>query len=783
MEEIFSVGKRIPQIDAREKATGQAVYTFDMKLPGMLVGKFLRSTLAHAIIKKIDTTQALKLKGVHAIITRDDTHKIKYGSSSYFFPFTDDQYPLATDKVRYIGEEVAAVAAESEEIANEVIKLIKVEYEELPSVFDPIEAMKPGAPQIQNSRNNVAVMIPALAGDVEKGFKESDFITEVEFCLQSAAHVCLEPHVALAKYEEGKITLWTSTQAPFRVRENLAKTLKMDQKDIRVIKPHVGGGFGGKLEMLPLDFCACLLAKKTNRPVKFCLTREEEFVSTRRKHPMIFKLKGGASKDGKIKALAGEVFADGGAYCSYGPTVVAAAIMRIGMVYKLENVKIFGYRVYTNNPISGAIRGFGGVQSGFAYESLIDMLASGIGMDPAEFRLKNATDPNFTAFNGMEITSNGLKDCIKLACQKANWKNFPTKARPRQDVAGKQNIHHNSQRTRQDLWREKDGFGIGIAIAADVMGSKMYKSHESAGTVIRVEEDGSVILFTGAADTGQGANTTMAQIAAEELGINVSRIRVIAADTETTPFDTGSFASRVTFISGNATKRAAFDARKQIDEIVAKHWNIPQERLAHKEELVYDIGNQFNQMSFQEAIKLCYSFSVGKMIIGKGVYNPPTKPVDLRTGKGNVSASYSFEAQVAIVHVDKETGKIKILKIIDAHDVGKAINPMAVEGQIEGSLIMGIGYSLFEDLKFKNGTCSNPNLFNYRIPRSTDIVETQTILIETNDKEGPFGAKGMGESSLLPTAAAIANAIYDAVGVRIKDLPILPQKILSALRK
>ncbi|MEW6170372.1 MAG: molybdopterin cofactor-binding domain-containing protein [Candidatus Omnitrophota bacterium] len=757
MEEIFSVGKRVPQIDAKEKATGQAVYTFDMKLPGMLVGKFLRSTLAHAIIKKIDTTQALKLKGVHAIITRDDTYKIRYGSNSYFFPFTDDQYPLATDKVRYIGEEVAAVAADSEEIASEAIKLIKVEYEELPAVFDPIEAMKPGASQIQSSRNNVAVMIPALAGDIEKGFKESDFITEVEFRLQSAAHVALEPHVALAKYEEGKITLWTSTQAPFRVRENLAKTLKMEQKDIRVIKPQVGGGFGGKLEMLPLDFCACLLAKKTNRPVKFCLTREEEFIYTRRKHPMIFKLKAGTSRDGKIKALAGEVIADGGAYCSYGPTVVAAAIMRIGIVYKLENVKIFGYRVYTNNPISGAIRGFGGVQSGFAYESLIDMLASGIGMDPAEFRLKNATDPNFTAFNGMEITSNGLKDCIRLACEKSDWGNL------------KQN--------------KKTNLGIGIAIAADVMGSKMYKSHESAGTVIRVEEDGSVILFTGAADTGQGANTTMAQIAAQEMGIDISRIRVIAADTENTPFDTGSFASRVTFISGNATKRAAQDVRKQIDEIVAKHWNILQERIAHKKELIYDLENQFNQMSFQEAVKLCYSFEVGKMLIGKGVYNPPTKPVDLRTGKGNVSASYSFEAQIAIVEVDKETGKVKILKIIDAHDVGRAINPMAVEGQIEGSLIMGIGYSLFEDLKFKNGICPNPNLFNYRIPRSTDTVEIETILIETNDKEGPFGAKGMGESSLLPTAAAIANAIYDAIGVRITDLPILPQKILSALKK
>ncbi len=756
MEQFLGVGKNAPRLEAKEKATGEAIYVFDMKLAGMLVGKFLRSPYPHAKIIKIDTSEALKVKGVHAIITADDTYKIKYGSNSFFFPFTDDQYPLATDKVRYIGEEVAAVAAETEEIAQEALKLIKVEYEELPAVFDPEESMKSSAPRIQATRNNVAIMIPAVFGDTEKGFAESDYICEREFRLQSAAHVCLEPHVALAKYEEGKITLWASTQAPFRIRENLAKTLKMDQKDIRVIKPHVGGGFGGKLEMLPLDFCACLLAKKTRRPVKFCLERDEEFLYTRRKHPMIFKLKGGVAKDGKIKALAGQVIADGGAYCSYGPTVVAAAIMRICMVYKLENLQIYGYRVYTNNPICGAIRGFGGVQSGFAFESLMDLLAEGIGMDPVEFRLKNATDPNFTAANGMEITSNGLKDCIRLASERAGWAEL------------KKN--------------KKESFGIGVGIAGDVMGSKMYKSHESAGTVIRVEEDASVILFTGAADTGQGSDTTMAQIASQELGVHLSRIRVIAADTETTPFDTGSFASRVTFISGNATKRAAEDARRQIDAIVAKHWNISVERLSRDGEIIFDKENDFNRMTFPEAVKVCYSFEVGRMIIGRGVYNPPTKPVDLRSGQGNVSASYSFEAQIACVKVDRETGRVQVLRIVDAHDVGKAINPQSVEGQIEGSLVMGVGYTFFEDLKFKDGKGLTSSLSSYRIPRSTDVPVMESILFESNDKEGPFGAKGMGEASLLPTSAAIANAIYDAIGVRITDLPITPQKILKALK-
>ena len=757
MSEYSVVGKSVPRLDSKDKVTGRAKYVFDMKLSGMLVGRFLRSPHAHAIVKNIDTSKALKVKGVHAIITREDTLKVKYGSNSFFFPFTDDQYPLATDKVRYIGEEVAAIAAETEEIAQEAIKLIKVDYEVLTPVFDPVEAMKPDAPKIQQSRNNVAIMIPAVYGNVEKGFAESDYICEQEFRLQSAAHVCLEPHVALAKYEEGKYTLWSSTQAPFRIRENLAKTLKIEQKDIRVIKLHVGGGFGGKLEMLPLDFCSCLLAKKTGRPVKFLLSREEEFLYTRRKHPMVFKLKGGVSNDGKLKALAGEVIADGGGYCSYGPTVVAAAIMRIFMVYKLENVSLFASRVYTNTPICGAIRGFGGVQSGFAFESLMDMLAKGIKMDPAEFRLKNATDPDFTSLNGMKISSNGLKECIKLATQKVNWQN------------SKKN--------------KKDGYGIGIGVAADVMGSKMYKSHESAGTVIRVEEDGSMILFTGSADTGQGSDTTMAQIAAEELGVNISRIRVIAADTESTPFDTGSFASRVTFISGNATKNAARDARNQIDEIIAKSWGVPQDRVVHKGEEIIDKENEFNRLSYMEAIKLCYSFKVGKMIIGRGVYNPPTDPVDLRTGQGNVSASYSFEAQIAEVKVDKETGRVEVLRIVDAHDVGKAINPMSVEGQIEGSLILGLGYTFFEDLKFKDGKGINANLSRYRVPRSTDTPPMETIIYESNDKQGPFGAKGMGEAALLPTSAAIANAIYDAVGVRITDLPITPEKLLKAIKE
>lgn len=758
------MGKSVPRIDAREKAYGEARYAFDLKLPGMLVGKMLRSPHAHARIIKIDTSKAEKHKGVKAVVTAEDTLKIKFGSNEYFFPHTVDQMPLESEKVRYIGDEIAAVAAVDEETAQEALSLIEVEYEILPAVFDPLEAMKPGAPALHAAMNNIGVMMPVTFGNADKALAESDYVREDVFHLQSAAHCALEPHVSLGRYEisTDKITLWTSTQAPFKVREAMAKTLNMEVADIRVIKLNVGGGFGGKLEMFPMDFAACLLSKKSGGyPVKIMCSRQEEFSWTRRKHPMIYKLKSGVKRDGTLMAITGEVIADGGAYCSYGPTVIAAAIMRIFMVYKIRNFRVFGFRVYTNNPICGAIRGFGGVQSGFAFESHMDALARGIGMDPAEFRLKNATDPDTVTVNKLIISSNGLKDCIRKAVEASGWKNKFAKLLGSGDIAR----------------------GIGMGIAADVMGSKMYKAHESAGSIIKVEEDGSVYLFTGAADTGQGSDTAMAQIAAQELGVAYERIRVKAADTEITPFDTGSFASRVTFISGNATKNAATDAKRQILEVVARELKLEKDGLDIRDEQVVKIADGAFLMTFDKAVQLCHSFNYGHLIIGRGSYNPKTTPIDFRTGEGNVSGSYGFEAQVAEVEVNRKTGEVKICKVVDVHDIGFAINPDSVRGQIEGSIVMGIGYTLYEDLMLREGKVLNPSFSKYRIPRSVGIPPVESLFVTTNDPQGPFGAKGMGEASLLPTAAAIANAIYDAVGVRMTQLPITPQKLWEAMRE
>ncbi|MDE2027374.1 MAG: molybdopterin-dependent oxidoreductase [Candidatus Omnitrophica bacterium] len=758
---VDPVGKSVPRLEGKGIVTGQLKYAFDVSFPNMLVGKMLRSPHAHAKILSIDTSKAEALPGVKAVVTARDTHQIKFGSNEYFFPHTVDQMALEADKVRYIGDELAAVAAVDEETADQALRLIDVKYEVLPGVFEIEEAIKPGAPQIHEALNNIALILPVNFNNPERMMKEADYVREDKFWCPVAHPSPMEPHVCVGQWETftNKITLWSSSQAPFKCREALAKTLKMDLNDVRVIKMAVGGGFGGKLEMLPMDFAACLLSKKAGGlPVKICLTREEEFTTTRRKHGMIYRVKTGVKKDGTILAMMGDVFADGGAYCSYGPTVLAAAMMRIFMVYKIQHFKMTGYRVYTNNPISGAMRGFGGVQSGFAIESHMDLIAKDLGMDPVEFRLKNITGPNMVTVNKMILTTNGLRECIDKALKASDWANKRGK------------MKHLKK-------------GIGIGIAADVMGSKMYKSHESAGAIVKVEEDGSVYFFTGAADTGQGSNTALSQIAAQELGVSFSRIKCKAGDTEITPFDTGSFASRVTFISGNAALLGARDAKRQILDVVAKEYKMSIEDLDIKAEKVIIKKEGRSLMSFDKALELCYSFNYGKQIIGRGSYNPKTTPVDFRSGEGNVSGSYGFEAQIAEVEVDTDTGEVKVLELWDAHDIGKAINPQSCEAQIEGSLAMGLGYTFYEDLRFKNGRVLNANFAGYRVPRAIGIPKMNTIMVETDDPEGPFGAKGMGEAALLPTSAAIANAVEDAIGVRIKELPITPEKIIKALKE
>lgn len=751
MRDFSVVGKRLPRVEGVIKATGEAKYTADLTFPGMLFGKILRSPYAHAKILNIDVSRAKKLSGVRAIITGKDTLGISYGVRQDL-PETLDELPLAMDKVRFIGDEVAAVAAVDEDIAEEVLDLIEVEYEELPAVFDPEEAMEPGAPKIHDHADyNISMERFLNYGDVEKAFKESYHIREDTFTTQAVNHAPLETHGAVALVDHsGKITLWASTVGPWVLRYPLAKTLGVPESKVRVIKPHVGGSFGSKAELFPLEFCAALLAKKTGKPVKIVHTREEEFYCTRRRHPMRFNLKTGVKKDGTVLAVDCYYVIDNGAYNAVGPIVLQIShAMLSGGPYRILNVRNKGLLVYTNNPIGGAMRGLGAVQMRFAMDSQMDMIADDLGMDQVEFRLKNALKPGEITPNQFEITSCGLTECIEKAKESSGWKGAGRTFPP----------YH----------------GIGIACSTYLTGAPW--PFNASAAFIQLQADGGVSLLSGASDAGQGSDSVLCQIVAEELGVELEDIRITSGDTELTPPDPGTYSSRVTFLAGNAVKRAAADARRQLFEVVAEKLEANVEDLEARHRRIYVKGSPERGMTFAEAVQL--SLYLKKTpLLGRGFYTPPTF-----LGGTNLSPTYSFGANISEVKVDSGTGEIRFLKSTDAHDCGFAINPMAVEGQLEGSIAGGEGQALYEECIMEKGKMLNPSFLEYKIPTALEVPQTKTIIVETIDPEGPFGAKEAGEGVQVSPAPSIANAIFNATGVRIKDLPITPAKMLKGLEE
>jgi len=753
MDRLDVVGKREPMLDAFEKATGRASYTDDLSLPGMLYGKILRSPFAHAKILHVDLTGAQKLAGVRGAICGRDIPKKKYG----IVPMAKDEYALAIGKVRYMGDEVAGVVATSLEAAEEAISKIRVEYEELPAVFDPVEAMKPGSPVIHEEvLNNVSATIRKEFGNVEKAFSESDFIFEDAFETQAVNHSPMEPHAAFAMVDHsGKVTLWSSTQIPFFLRRNLANTLDLPESKVRVIKPKVGGGFGQKIDLFAKDFCAAFFAMKTKKPVKFVYDREEVFVCTRQRHPMKIQLKTGMRKDGTILAQQFKVIADGGAYNSTAPLMITLSCYFIMLPYRLENLLFEGYHVYTNKPVGGAMRGHGIPQVRFAVETQLDEIAEKMGIDPLEIRLKNA----FHA---------GEHHPAKLIVQSCGFSNTLVKA------------------TEGIGWKEKRGklpFGRGVGLAGASFPSGVSNmSHISSGAIVKMERDGAITVLTGAADIGQGAETVISQIVAEEMGVPLEDIRITAADTEITPLDPGTFGSGVTLRAGNAARMAARAAKEKLFEAVAEKMETRAEDLEARDRRIYVKGSPERGMSLQEAIK-AYQYSDRPMpIIGRGSYLPPAKePTTLLKEDGNFSPAYSFMTQAAEVEVDTKTGKIKVLKVVASHDCGRAINPMLVEGQLEGSVVGGMGQALYEDVTTDKGQVQNPSFLDYGMPTAMEVPSIASVEVETNDPEGPFGAKESGEGTQLAPAPAIINAIYDAIGVRFKSLPVTPEKVLEAL--
>lgn len=750
----FSVlGKSFPRVDAYDKITGKAEYVDDLVLPNMLYGKILRSPHAHAVIADIDVSKAEELPGVKAVITGRDILPKKYGADPKFA----DQYGLAIDKVRYIGDEVAAVAAVDEEIAETALDLINVEYETLPAVFEIEEAMAPGAPLIHECKNNVSKEVHLNAGDVEKGFRDSDCVRKDTFYSQPTAHAPLEPHAVLADFSErGLLTVWASKQIPFYIRRLLAHTLNMAESKIRVIKPYIGGGFGGKGEMFSLDFCASFLSKKTGRPVKIVYTREESIVTTRRRHAMTITLKTGLKRDGTIVAVEGKIIAETGAYNGTGPLATYLATAFLNLPYKIPNVKVDSYLVYTNLPVSGPKRGHGIPQMRYAADCQLDLVAGDLDIDPLQIRLTNAVHSGYRTANDFNLKGCGFTDCLNQAAEKMKWRERRGKLRPYR--------------------------GIGIAGMGFLSGCNLVP-HTGAAVIVHVHVDGAVTVLSGSAEIGQGSDTYLAQLTAEEFGVPLEDIRITSGDTEVTPYDPGTFGSRVAVMSGNAAQSAARDAMEQIFEVAAEELEANKEDLMAMDREIFVKGSADKSISFTKALKACQRRDKPMPIIGKGFYAAPVQVPDWDTAMGDIAPTYSFAAQIALVDVDPETGRVEVMEMVNAHDVGILVNPMAADGQLKGSIHMGVGHVLLEHMIMKDGRVMNPNLLEYKIPSPFDMPFVHGIAVESEDEVGPYGAKECGEGAEVATLPAIVNAIYNATGIMFKELPITPEKILSALKK
>ncbi len=761
-EEFAFIGKRVPKLDAIDKVTGRAVYGHDMKLPRMLYGKILRSERAHARILNIDTSRARKLPGVKAVITGYDIPDIRVG-------FARDNPILKTGKVRSFRDEIAAVAAVDEDTAQEALELIQVEYEDLPAVFDPEEAVQPGAPLIHEGveRNILAMMTQSyFHGDVERGFAESDVVIEDRFTLPRVAHCCMGTSFCLASFDNaGNLTVWNSSQMPFMSQRELSTALKIPPEKIRVIKATIGGGFGSKLDTYPFEPICVLLAQMTGRPVRITFTREEEFIASPTRQSVICDIKSGAKKDGTLMARQARMILDNGAYTSWGATTPLVMMMTISSLYRVPHVKYDVLVVYTNNLYAGAMRGYGNPQATFVVESHMDMLAHELGMDPLEFRLKNANQPGDVTGQGVKITTCGFSECLQKAAQSIGWWEKRGKHPPPCEGGPGGSVR-----------------GVGIAGQLHVGGGARIYPSDGCGTTIKVDDYGKVTVITGSSDMGQGSETIIAQIVAEEMGVPVENITVINTDTAITPWDVGAHASRTTFIAGNSARLAAAEAKRQILEAAAQAYGQKVENLDLRQGQIFVKGEPEEGIPYAKAIRAGHFRPDGSVILARGWYEPPTEKQD-KGFRGNISATYGFAAQAAEVEVDTETGAVKVLKIAAAHDVGRAINPMTVEGQIEGGVSMGLGYGLYEELVLEKGRLLNPNFADYALPTALDMPPIDTIIVETVDPEGPFGAKGMAEPANNPTAPAIANAVYDAVGVRIKDLPITAEKVLKALKE
>ncbi len=752
-----TVGIGRPYIEATKKVKGAADYADDIKIKNALHCKLLRSIYPHARILKIDTSKAEKLQGVRAVTIGSELPE-KFG----VLPISHDETSMAIDKTRYIGEIVAAVAADTEEIASEALKLIEVKYQPIKEFLTIDESLQDVG---ENERihiygkfnNNVHKKAELRFGDQQQGLKDADLVSKMSFEFEGINHGFTEPHAATAWWDENGLTIIAATQVPHYLHRSLAKVMDVPLSRVRVIKPYVGGGFGGKSDPFPHEMIISHLARKAGMPVKIRFSREEVFITNHGRHPSKMTLQLGVSKEGMFKVLDADIAIDGRAYGSFGVVTSYYNGVLLQAPYDIDNFGFRTFRVYTNKPQCGAMRGHGAVNSRFATETLIDDAAHKLKIDPVEIRLKNFLSPNTLTVGQYRITSNGSRESLLKVAEQSEWKRRHGKL--------------------------EFGHGLGVACGFFISGSALpIIRNELPQSVVylKVDFDGRVLITSGASDIGQGSDTMLAMIVAEVLGISMDKIFVLAADTLLTPVDMGSYSSRVTFMAGNAAKDAAEKLKKEILYTVAQRKGVFPEELNLSDERVFSNDNSVN-LNWMEAIDILTAGRGAVSISGK--YISPKLGGDFKGSGAGLSPSYSFGACCAEVKVDTETGQVKILQVWGAHDCGKAINPLAVEGQLEGSWHMGLGQALTEQMKYYKGLLVNNNFLDYKIPTSRDTPDIKCNIIETNDPEGPFGAKECGEGALHPIIPAITNAIFNAVGVRITKLPIMPEDILAGLKK
>ena len=789
MSELF-VGKSIPRVDL-EKVTGRAQFMNDIKLPRMLYGKILYSKRPHARIKSIDTSQAEKLRGVRAVLTGYNTPDVRVG-------FIGDQTALKKDKVRQFRDEVAAVAAIDEETAEEALELIKVEYEDLPAIYDPFEAMKEDAPLIHEvdprgrpRRNNILPLPWKLeAGDIEKGRAESAFVVKDTFHTTWVHQTCMGTSGCICEFDLNDNLIFRSvTNVPFGGKDRMDMFLRNIgiKGSTRVLTPYVGGSFGSKLDTDIYEFICALLAWETKCPVKILFSSEEEFLASPPRQPTISTVEQGCDKDGKLTFRKVDMILDNGAYTSWGATTPSVMMVTISSLYDVPNISYQATCVYTNNIYAQAMRGYGNPQATWVIENSMDQLALEAGIDPLEFRKINANKPFTETPMRLKITTCPMTECLDDVKTKLDWEN-----------------KHGKQ----------DGRGVGVAAFVHVGGgARVYRS-DAQGIIMKVDDDGKLTIITGGTDQGQGSETIIRQMAAEATGLRPEDVSIFLGDTEVCPWDVGTHASRHAFITGHAILLAAKDVKRKILTLAAR-WmgtvigkdikrrarrnpdyvapEIDFDVLSDPEKLDLQGGvifvksdpeNKDLRVPLPQILRSAHMVGTGKgeMVMAEAFYDPPNEMLD-REGKGNLSCCYTFGAHGVEVEVDKETGHVKILNYVSAHDVGRAINPMLVEGQIYGATVMGAGYALSEEMQLNAGRVMNPSLLDYKILTAKDKIPIQATIIEPIEPEGPFGLKGIGEPACVPTAPAIANAVYDAVGIRIKELPLTPERILAALKE